>query len=132
MGEPQSKTPRSRGRPFQKGQSGNPAGRPKGSAGFAAMLRQETDDGKVLVAKAIKIAKNDKHRNQLEAIAWCSDRMLGRVPHAVGVGTPEEIEKWRAAAEQLEPLEKMSEAELEAQLADKLRARGFTVTRNEE
>ena len=45
------------GRPWRKGESGNPGGRPKG---FAALIRETTDNGKALVAFGWNLVGNVK------------------------------------------------------------------------
>ena len=44
MGDKKEKAARGRGRPFQPGQSGNPAGRPKGSKNLTKLLLERLDD----------------------------------------------------------------------------------------
>lgn len=52
-------------RPFPKGQSGNPAGRPKGAAALAQRIRRETKNGAILVdylLDAVQHSKSGKER----------------------------------------------------------------------
>jgi hypothetical protein len=67
------------GRPFEKGQSGNPLGRPRGQAGFAAWLRDQTKDGKEVGAFVLSVLRNKKVdiRTRLEAATWIANRAFG-------------------------------------------------------
>jgi hypothetical protein len=62
------------GRRFQPGQSGNPAGKPKGARNRATMLAEQLLDGEAdaMVRKAIELAK----RGNLTALRFCLDRIL--------------------------------------------------------
>lgn len=53
MSEEEKKAPRGRGRPFKAGQSGNPAGRPKGSKNLTKLLLERLDDRAELLIDAI-------------------------------------------------------------------------------
>ena len=59
---------------FQKGQSGNPAGRPRGSRNRAAMLLQNLleRDAERIACKAIDLAK----KGDIAAIRMCMDRLV--------------------------------------------------------
>ena len=61
------------GRPFEPGQSGNPAGRPKGSRNKATLAVEVLLDGEAeaITRKAIELAKN----GDLAAIRLCLDRI---------------------------------------------------------
>lgn len=63
-----------RGRPFEKGVSGNPAGKPKGTRNRATMLAELLLDGKAeaLIEKAIELAL-DGDRG---ALRLCLDRLV--------------------------------------------------------
>ena len=65
---------------FLKGVSGNKAGRPKGFAGLAAMIREETSDGRELVDFAVKVFRGNSYpvRERWLAHAWLSDRGFGK------------------------------------------------------
>ncbi len=63
-----------RGRPFRKGFSGNPRGRPPGARNVATVLAEQLLDGEaeVLIQKAIQKAK----QGNLPALHLCLDRIL--------------------------------------------------------
>lgn len=63
-----------RGRPFKKGESGNPAGRPKGSRNKTTLAIQELLDGEadIITRKAIELAKE----GDMTAIKLVIDRIV--------------------------------------------------------
>lgn len=87
-----------RGRPFPKGKSGNPTGRPPG---FGHRIRELTSDGEELVSIALSVARGQlsiltpfgkdadmvevlpDHKERLAAIAWLADRGWGKAEQPV-------------------------------------------------
>jgi len=72
--ESQSPRPARRGRPFQKGQSGNPKGRPKGSRNKANVIAQGVFDGKAraLAEKVVDLALE----GNLPCLRICVERLV--------------------------------------------------------
>jgi hypothetical protein len=66
--------PKPRGRPFSKGHSGNPRGRPPGARNAATVLAEQLLDGEVegLIRKIIQKAKH----GDVTALRICIDRIL--------------------------------------------------------
>jgi hypothetical protein len=65
--------------PWQPGQSGNEAGRPKGLAGEAKMIMRETRDGAELVERALTVGRGPKRpMREHGAHEWLRDARLGR------------------------------------------------------
>jgi hypothetical protein len=65
---------------WQKGQSGNPGGRPRGSAGLARYIAQQTDDGRELADRLLEISRDPKARpkDRLDATNALVDRFAGK------------------------------------------------------
>jgi hypothetical protein len=76
MEEQQKQRGRSRGRPFEKGRSGNPAGRPPGTGKRATQAMQLLLDGEAqaLTRKAVELALD----GNTIALRMCLDRTSGR------------------------------------------------------
>src|SRR6201987_4550023 len=66
--------PKQRGRPFQKGHSGNPQGRPPGARNAATVIAQQLLEGEAatITRKAIELAK----QGDLTALRLCLDRIV--------------------------------------------------------
>lgn len=71
---PEAGAARQRGRPFRPGQSGNPAGRPKGARNLTTLLLEALFEGEAeeLGRKTIELAKGGDSR----ALKACLDRLL--------------------------------------------------------
>ncbi len=80
---------------WKPGQSGNPAGRPKGAVGLAGYIREQSDNGKLFVDLLIRVAMCeteylDKHKvtldHRLEAMRILLNRGYGRAVDTLVLG----------------------------------------------
>ncbi len=112
MGRPQNSRRSARkpvGRPFEKGKSGNPGGRPKG---FASWIRDETREGAELVEFSLKVLRGKIRASLKErqrARDWLADRGWGKAVQAIELSGPDgspvqSVDLARLSDEQLEQL----------------------------
>ena len=74
MAEPENTAEKQRGKPFKRGQSGNPAGKPKGTRNATTLALETLLDGQAttLTQKAIDLALT----GDMAALRLCLDRIL--------------------------------------------------------
>jgi hypothetical protein len=87
-------TTQTRGRPFPKGTSGNPAGRPRGGHSIAEYIRSLAgEDGSRYVdcLHAIATAEDQPTRVRIAAIAVLLDRGFGKAPQPMAADVPREM-----------------------------------------
>ena len=70
------------GKPFPKGVSGNPGGRPRG---LAAYVRENTDGGEEIIELMVSVMRGDviggqvpRIRDRMDAATWLADRAFGK------------------------------------------------------
>ncbi len=74
------------GRPFPKGVSGNPGGRPKGLARYVREL--VGDDGRRIADFMLGVLDDESERTEtrLKAAEWLAERGFGKAPLTMDVG----------------------------------------------
>ena len=100
------------GRPFPKGVSGNPAGKPKGTKHLSSLLKQALNDkedveikdkdgnvikrvtfAEALIHRLKKIVINGEDKEAIKAIAETFDRAEGKARGSMNIGFDEEVKE---------------------------------------
>jgi hypothetical protein len=87
--QPRRRVGASRGRPFKKGESGNPGGRPKEIKDVQALARSHTAEAIETLVEIMRNGKPDRARSA--AAELLLDRGWGRAPQTIDI--PDEREK---------------------------------------
>lgn len=103
---------------YQKGQSGNPGGRPKAMWEIAKLVHAKTKNGAELVERIYTIAfGQDEELKDAKSIRWAldwlSNRGFGKPQQVVEIPSDDELPKidWSALSEEaLRALEKVDQA----------------------
>ena len=98
---PATKRNRGPGKPWTKGQSGNPGGRPAGIAAIRDYIAENTDDGKTLAGfhlavalepapklrgpKGAEVLLEPTLKERQDSVAWLADRLWGKAVQATDV-----------------------------------------------
>ena len=75
---------KSPGRPFQKGQSGNPAGRPRKGNTLAEAIRSGVSPEKIY-QRVLEILASDDEKAAMQAANFLADRGWGKAPQTLEV-----------------------------------------------
>lgn len=75
-----SATRKARGKPFAKGQSGNPGGRPKGDSELRELARTHTEEA---VTRLVHWMRSDNAKASVGACAVILDRGWGKSPQSL-------------------------------------------------
>jgi hypothetical protein len=107
---------------WEKGQSGNPTGKPKGAAAMAKYIREQTGNGQEVVEFFLNVFRDELHcgmtekeikviiEKRIEAGKWLIDRGFGT---ALQIIAEDDSRLNDAEAEEIAMLEKMTPEELE-------------------
>lgn len=93
----QNSTKKPRGRPFVKGQSGNPKGRPPSGMAFTELLRDVVASKPDLVHRIVELAESEDENVSLKAIQYIANRLDGMPKQAVETEHKGDVEvtlKW--------------------------------------
>ena len=80
------------GRPFAKGVSGNPGGRPKGTPATYAISSATTAGGLRTSCSACSTTETERTETRMQAATWLADRGFGKAPTTMAAGEAEVVQ----------------------------------------